>query len=556
MPALLLFAFLAGVATVLSPCVLPVLPVILAGTGGGGALRPLGIVAGFAASFTAFTMALSAAIAALGVPPDALRYAAAALIVAWGAVLVVPRLQAAFARLASRLAPARAAAPGKGFFSGVALGAGLGLVWTPCAGPIMASTIALAATRGADAGAFLIAGSYSLGAALPMLAVMAGGRALIARFPALTRRSGAIQRAFGVLMLLSGLAIVTGLDRGFLGWIARVLPGSGSVAIEDSGPARLALAERDRGLGLAPAAAPALAGLAAAAGPWIGSPPLGAGALAGKVVLVDFWTYSCVNCVRTIPYLRAWNDAYAGRGLVIVGVHSPEFAFERAEANVRAAMRDLGVDWPVVLDGNYGAWKAFGNRYWPAHYLFDRAGRLVETHFGEGGYAETERLIASLIGAPVAAGAVAATAADVAPLRSPETYLGYARAERYAGTPPLARDATTAYAAPARDLKTGEWTFVGSWKAGAEGSAAGKGAALEMAFIAKKVFLVASPLAAGVRARVTVDGKPAAGKDLAGGTLSIGRDGLYEVYSGDALTAGTLRVEFEGPAVVYTLSFG
>ncbi|PKL08187.1 MAG: cytochrome c biogenesis protein DipZ, partial [Spirochaetae bacterium HGW-Spirochaetae-7] len=407
MALLMMFAFLAGIVTVLSPCILPVLPVVLSGSVGGGKARPWGIISGFIFSFSVFTLTLTGITRALGIPADVLRYVAAITILSFGVVMVVPSLKEKFSAFASSFGSraGRNHAPGavkKGFWSGFALGVSLGLVWTPCVGPIMASVISLSLSGATDAGSVFITLAYAAGTAIPLFLIMKGGRGLLNRFSFLSRNTDKVQKLFGVLMLLTAVALFTGVDRSFQSWLLDVFPnyGSGLTAIEERDSVRKALESRAAeapkrvpDFSSGDASAPGVDPLSLGSGAWINSPALASPDLRGKVVLVDFWTYSCINCVRTLPWLRAWHDKYASSGLVIIGVHSPEFAFERSEANVRRAVSDLGVTWPVVMDNDFGIWNAYSNRYWPAHYLYGRDGRLVQTHFGEGAYEETEQLI-------------------------------------------------------------------------------------------------------------------------------------------------------------------
>src|SRR5208283_4200145 len=438
--------FLSGVITILSPCILPVLPIVLSGSVGGGKARPFGVLTGFVVSFTAFTLALSAIVQALGIPVDALRIVAVVLIILFGVVMLVPWLSARFEMLTSRIArrPGGAGAPvavgagagaqkRNGYWSGVIVGLSLGLIWTPCVGPIMASVISLALTQHVDGGSVSITLAYTLGTSIPMLAIMLGGRALLKKVPALTRNAGNIQKGFGVLMILVGVAIGFGWDRQFQATILRLFPnyGTGLTAIEKTAPVQSALKTREPALAArtpkagtdvfsAPEAAPEKGvlgdygaapafltqgnwfnteGLSPTAGQMAqgASMPLTLEALRGKVVVVDFWTYSCINCVRTLPYLRAWYDAYRDKGLVIVGVHTPEFEFEKNPANVAKAIRELGVNWPVVQDNDYVQWNAYANMYWPAHYFIDAKGRVRYFHFGEGEDDVSEKVIQALL---------------------------------------------------------------------------------------------------------------------------------------------------------------
>ena len=482
MTVLLAFAFVSGVITILSPCILPVLPIVLSGSIGGGKARPFGVLAGFVISFTVFTLTLSAIVHALGIPADALRVVAVVLIVLFGIVMLVPRLRDGFELLASRIA-SRGAQPGAagasttrraGFWSGLIVGLSLGLVWTPCVGPIMASVISLALTQHVNGGSVFITLAYTLGTSIPMLAVMLGGRALLNKVPALTRNTANIQKGFGVLMILMGVAIGFGWDRRFQTAVLRAFPnyGAGLTAIEKAPTVSTALKSLDPASpGAAGGGGPAMTSNASGArvfnaamdaapqngvlgdyglapdfitnGMWFntegiapaggqpaqgGSLPLTLESLRGKVVVVDFWTYSCVNCVRTLPYLKAWYDAYRGSGLVIVGVHTPEFEFEMKSSNVAQAIRDLGVTWPVVQDNEYKEWNAYGNQYWPAHYFIDARGHVRYFHFGEGEYDVSEKVIQELLSeAGARVGGIVSKPAPQIDAATPETYLGYDR---------------------------------------------------------------------------------------------------------------------------------
>ena len=336
MAVLVVFAFVSGIITILSPCILPVLPVVLSGSVGGGKRRPLGIVVGFAVSFTIFTLSLTAIVQATGISADSLRYVAVVILILFGLVMIVPALKDRFQMLVSRVASRGAkrssgAAGGRastGFWSGVPVGISLGLVWTPCVGPIMASVITLALTQQIDGGAIIITLAYTIGTAIPMFAVMAGGRALLNRAKWLSRSTDKIQKVFGVLMVLVGVSIAFGWERRFQSAILDVLPGYGSglTAVEQTAPVQDALESRiwtasvsDSGSRSTDTFSGAPAGTytgelgdygtapdIVTTGPWINSEPLSLEDLRGKVVLIDFWTYSCVNCVRTIPHLRAW----------------------------------------------------------------------------------------------------------------------------------------------------------------------------------------------------------------------------------------------------------
>jgi cytochrome c biogenesis protein CcdA/thiol-disulfide isomerase/thioredoxin len=603
MAVLLVFAFVSGVITILSPCILPVLPIVLAGGSSGGKARPFGVISGFVASFSFFTLALAAIVQALGIDPDAMRYVAIALIVLFGLVMIIPKLSGLFEMAMSRVASkgAGARAPKAGFWGGIPVGLSLGLVWTPCVGPIMASVISLALTKKVDGGSIAVTVAYSIGTALPMLGIMIGGRALLAKVPALTRHAPAIQRGFGVVMLMMGLVLAFQWDRQIQTAILTAFPsyGSGLTAIENLAPVQSALKARSGAAGSAmtgPTAGAASASGAAGkvfagagdasqtsselgdygaapefvgGGPWLGtgaagqsapqaSSPLSLKDLRGKVVLVDFWTYSCVNCVRTLPYLKAWYAAYKDSGFTIVGVHSPEFAFERSTANVARAMRDLGVAWPVVQDNDYAEWNAYGNKYWPAHYLIDAKGRVRQWHFGEGSYAETEAFIRTLLaeaGSSVKSAAAAPPDASLAD-ETPETYLGFERGSFLASAVPPVPNAPLDYK-PARVPGEGEWNLDGKWTISGQFVRPESEGSLALGFNAKDVYLVAEPEGAGGSIAVLVDGVPAAAtEDTRSGLLKPDASRLYHIVALKGGGRHLLKLEVKGRLRLYSFTFG
>jgi cytochrome c biogenesis protein CcdA/thiol-disulfide isomerase/thioredoxin len=609
MIVLLAFAFLSGVITILSPCILPVLPIVLSGGVGGGRARPFGVLAGFVVSFTAFTLALSAIVQALGIPVDALRIAAVVLIVLFGVVMLVPWLRDRFEMLTSRMtarrstrAPAGAAPAGAagaprrdGFWSGVIVGLSLGLIWTPCVGPIMASVISLALTQHVDGGSVSITLAYTLGTSIPMLGVMLGGRALINKVPALTRNSGNIQKVFGALMIVIGVAIGLGWDRQFQTFVLRALPGYGTglTAIEKAAPVQSALKTRaptpsnalknPGGTGgafqapeIAPqngilgdyGAAPAFLssgtwfnteGLSAAPGQTSqgGSMPLTLQGLRGKVVVVDFWTYSCVNCVRTLPYLKAWYDTYRDKGLVIVGVHTPEFEFEKSTPNVARAVHDLGVTWPVVQDNDYTQWTSYGNQYWPAHYFIDAKGRVRYFHFGEGEYDVSEKVIQALLresGASVS-GLVSRPPPSLES-QTPETYLGYDRGKGFASAVPPVADAPVEYR-PARPPANGEWNLGGTWTITPQYVVPDTGGTLQLGFNARNVFLVVEPVDRAGSISVFVDDRPGADTiDVKKGAVAPHESRMYQLVRLPSAGPHILRLEVKGRLRLFAFTFG
>jgi cytochrome c biogenesis protein CcdA/thiol-disulfide isomerase/thioredoxin len=531
---LALFAVLAGAGTALSPCVLPILPALLSAGATGGRRRPLGIVAGLAVTFTITIVGLAEVVDGVGLGDGTLRSVAIVVLLGFGVAVAVPavgaRLEAPLSRLA-RLGPRTA---GDGLWSGIGVGAALGFVYAPCAGPILAAVIAVSAATGRTV---VIGASYALGSAIALLALALGGRRLLdgARHGA---RAALVQRALGGVMVLTALAIALGADTRFQAAIATHLPGAvvdPTRAIEQSAAARSRLAQlRDRPSGLPRYfLAPDFTGTQR----WFNTPggrPLSLHELRGRVVLVDFWTYTCINCLRTLPYLTAWDRRYRAAGLTIVGVHSPEFSFEKDAGNVEDAIERAGIRYPVAQDNDMATWDAWGNQYWPAEFLIDATGHVRRGHFGEGEYAETERAIRSLLAerGDAALGANASVRGAVTPTRrtTPETYLGAQRAEGFAVRP---RVGTQTYAAP-RSLDLSAFALAGTWVVSKESAMAVRDARIAAEVQAKDVYLVLSAEGgeggAG-RVDVIVDGRPAgaSGTDVRGGAITVRRQRLYHL---------------------------
>jgi cytochrome c biogenesis protein CcdA/thiol-disulfide isomerase/thioredoxin len=565
---LLLFGFVAGAATALSPCVLPVLPVALGAGVTGGRLRPVGVVTGLVLSFTFATVVLVYLLAALGLPDDLFRTLAIVVLAVAGIALIVPRaaarVEASLGRLARR---PPAAARGEGFGSGVALGASLGLVYAPCAGPILAGVITVSASQSFGAGRLAVALAYSLGTAVVLYALMLGGRRLTAP---LARRSGTFQRAIGVVMV--GVACFMGaeLDIRFQNEIADSLPAilvNPSKELEEAGGTRARLAElRDDGGPIAEAAGPARDGRLAVLGrapeiqatqQWFNTPGgrrLSLAGLRGRVVLIDFWTYSCINCIRTLPALKAWDRRYRRDGLTIVGVHAPEFPFERDAENVRAAIQRNDLRYPVAQDNDFATWSAYGNQYWPAKYLIDARGRVRYLHFGEGAYEETERAIRELLaeagrdglGEPARARVDTGLAGA-----TPESYLGYERGERFLNGALM--PGTTRFRLPAgaaRALPQHHLAYAGRWRIGSSSATAAQdGARLHLRFFARRVFLVLGSAAGQGDVRIAIDGRPQ-------GTLSVTSHRLYEVAELSDPGEHLLTLTFDRGTEAYAFTFG
>ncbi len=384
----------AGVATVASPCVLPLLPAIVGISTQGGRLRPLAIVLGFVLSFAGVALLFGASAQVLGLSAQALRNASAIALLITGVLMLWPpladRLMARLSRPLGWLtqgAQRLSTQDSGGLGGGVLLGASLGVLWTPCAGPVLASILALAAGAGTPAQSAPLLLAYAAGAGLPMLALAHGGRWATTRLRPLARHAGRLRQAFGAMVVATAAAMLTQVDTQAAAWLARTVSSAAASAGEALVPAAQA-APVDVG-----ERAPEFTGL----GPWVNSPPLSLAQLKGKVVLVDFWTYACVNCIRTLPHLQQLHERYARQGLVIVGVHSPEFAFERDTDNVRAAIKRHGLTYAVAQDNGFATWTAWRNLYWPAQYLVGPDGRVVMRHFGEGGEAALDAAIQQLL---------------------------------------------------------------------------------------------------------------------------------------------------------------
>src|SRR5256714_10928408 len=541
----LLIGFLAGVVPAISPCVLPVLPILLAGGAAGGRRRPYAIIAGLVLSFTVFALTAAWIIDRLGLPSDLLRNAALVLLFVVAATLLVPRLGELLERPFLPLTRFRAGGSGSGFV----LGLSLGLVFVPCAGPIFSYVAVRAGSEHLDAKAVLLIVAYSLGAAVPMLLVALGGRGISSKL-----RGPLVRPALGVVMALAGVAIVFNLDTkaqtalgGYTntiqGWFERTDYVKHQLNGGRAGPKLVSAATASQ---LADyGRAPDFSRIS----DWLNTPgdrPLSLASLHGKVVLIDFWTYSCINCLRTLPHLEAWDRAYRKDGLVVVGVHTPEFAFEHSLSNVRAATRRLGVRYPVALDNDYGTWDAYSNQYWPAEYLLDRRGHLRHFHFGEGEYGKTERLIRNLLSMPGTRLPTTAAIADQTPmaLTTPESYLGYQHLDRYSGSK-VVPDREATYRFPAQ-LPLDHLAYAGRWRVGGERILAGTNARLRLHFHAGKVYVV---LGGHGRVRVVVDGRSAQ-------TLRVTGDRLYTLVSGKKLRDALLELRFTPGVEGYAFTFG
>ncbi|SNY01233.1 Cytochrome c biogenesis protein CcdA [Pseudomonas sp. LAMO17WK12:I6] len=589
---LLVLAYLGGVLTIVSPCILPVLPFVFARTGQPFIKSGLPLLAGMALTF-----ALVATLAAVGggwvVQVNQYgRWLALLFVALFGLTLLLPRLAERLTRplvsAGSRLSEAAGQdnrpRPGASFLIGVATG----LLWAPCAGPILGLILTGAALQGASIATTLLLLAYAAGAATSLAAALLLGSKVFALMKRSIGTGEWIRRGLGAAMLAGVAAIALGLDTGLLARLSTASTGG----IEQALVGKLS-SKSPTGNGTMMAQIPAAGGAMKVADKapgtlpvegqlpplngavqWLNSPPLDAQALKGKVVLVDFWTYSCINCLRTLPYVKAWAEKYRDQGLVVIGVHAPEFAFERDVGNVTKAMKELGINYPVAIDNGYKIWRAFNNEYWPAHYFADAQGRIRYHHFGEGDYAESERVIQQLLreaGAKtVADGLINADAQgvqqapDMNQVLSPETYVGYQRAEHFVPETGLVPDKVATYNPPA-NLTLNDWSLGGQWAVGAERATASAPASrIVYRFHARDLHLVLGPGADGkpVRFNVSIDGQApgdAHGVDVAAdGSGRVTEQRLYQlVRQTDEVKDRTFTIEFLDPGVsAYAFTFG
>jgi cytochrome c biogenesis protein CcdA/thiol-disulfide isomerase/thioredoxin len=506
---LALLAFLGGALTIVSPCILPVLPFVFARGGRSFASSTLPLLLGMALTFAGVaTLAAVGGSWAIRVNSWG-RWAALALLTIFGLALLSRRLADWASRplvaFGNRVLASGEQAGSASVVQSLLLGVATGFLWAPCAGPILGLILTGAALSGPNPRTTLLLLAYAAGAATSLAIVMLAGGRVVRAFKNSLGAGEWVRRGLGVLVLAAVVAIGLGWDTGILTQLslngtnsleqtllqrihpatvmspqsaaggAMMMAAHGSAPDAGAGAAMMMMAPKGAGAGLpAEGPMPSLDGAIA----WLNSPPLSAQSLRGKVVLVDFWTYSCINCLRELPYVKAWAQKYGPAGLVIIGVHTPEFAFERVVGNVQKAIKDLGVTYPVAVDSDYKIWSAFNNQYWPALYFIDGTGTIRHHHFGEGEYDESERIIKQLLkenGATVAAGLAEVSAQGVqAPASnmyqiSPETYVGYARAEHFSSPQSLAKDQPARYSVPAM-LSADQWALAGTWTVSSEGA--------------------------------------------------------------------------------------
>ncbi len=594
MPLLMLFALIAGAGTAITPCVLPVLPALLSASALGGRRRPLGIVVGLATTFTIAIVALAQLVKGVGLASGAARTLAIIVLIGFGVVLLVPELAARVQAPLSRLARFGPRTRGHGFWSGVAVGGALGFVCAPCAGPILAAVTSVSASGGASARVVAVAISYAVGLSAVLLLYALGGRALVGRIRQ-SARGHIVERTLGVVLLATGILMAANLDIRFEEALAkdRSLPAflvDPTRSLENSGAVQNRLASlrpasrfaaRQQAAGDQPVAervgvsipgvrTPALSDLGPApeftdTQKWFNTPggrPLSLASLRGHVVLVDFWTYTCINCIRTLPFLKGLYATYHRYGLQVVGVETPEFTFEQDAGNVAQAIQSDGLRYPIVQDNDYGTWNAYQNQYWPAEYLIDAHGQVRHTQFGEGDYKQSEAAVRELLyeaGArqlppPTTAHAII----PAAQLATPETYLDPDRSQGFAQ--PL-RKGVHAYPGVS-SIGLNEFALRGTWNVSSQSATAVSSlASIEAGFQAANVYLVMT--SAGNLPRqvhVLLDGRPLTGQgsgtDVHDGIVTVRGQRLYSLVTLPQAEQHALTVQLPPGVSAYDFTFG
>jgi cytochrome c biogenesis protein CcdA/thiol-disulfide isomerase/thioredoxin len=611
---LIIIGFLGGLVTGISPCILPVLPVIFAaGAAGslddqppsapdeepaaalvtaavgpsgappspaglptptdpglerrpGGKLRaearrrrrPLAVVGGLVLSFAVFTLVGSWLLSALGLPEDLLRWAGLVVLGVVGLGLIVPVVGEALERPFARVAGGRHHQRSGGFV----LGLSLGLVFVPCAGPVLAAIAVVSANHRYGLSSLVLTASFALGVAVPLLVFAILGQRLAEQLGVVRRRAAVARKVIGAVMVITALVIGLNLADG----LQRALPGYTTAlqnTIEGNVSAKQALAQVSGNTATGQLAncsdgsprlqqcgpAPALAGIST----WLNTPgdrPLTLAGLKGRVVLVDFWTYSCINCQRSLPHLEAWNRAYAKDGLSIVGVHTPEFAFEHVASNVGQAASQLGVTYPIALDNDYTTWNAYQNNYWPAEYLIDATGHVRHVDFGEGNYGQSETFIRSLLTAadPSVALPRRTDVPDITPNEqtTPETYLGYTHGTQTLVGETVVEDQMSSYQEP-NSIPQNGYAYGGRWSVGTESSTAGQGATLALDFTGRDVYLV---LGGSGTVKVMVNG-------ITTRTVTVaGEPKLYQLVGSSSVEQAELALSFSPGVQAYDFTFG
>jgi cytochrome c biogenesis protein CcdA/thiol-disulfide isomerase/thioredoxin len=596
MVLLLLFALIAGMGTAITPCVLPVVPALLASSASGGRRRPVGIVLGLATAFTIAIVLLAQLVKGVGLASGAARTLAIVVLIGFGIVLLIPDVSARVEAPLSRLGRFGPKTRGSGFWSGLGVGGALGFVCAPCAGPILAAVTSVSASSGANARVVAVAVAYSVGLAAVMLVYAFAGRVVIDRIRRIGR-GNTINRVLGVVLLATGVLMVFNVDVRFEEALAKdtslpaifvdptrsletsnavqkrlasLRPTSRFVTAQKKASGTRVLTSVEREVAIPGVKTPSLSDLGTApefadTQDWFNTPgdrPLTLKELRGHVVLIDFWTYTCINCLRTLPYLKGLYAQYHKYGLDIIGVETPEFTFEQEASNVREAIQSDGIKYPVVQDNKYGTWDAWQNEYWPAEYLIDAKGQVRHVQFGEGDYKQSEAAVRALLadaGATSLPPPMTATAImPSAGLGTPETYLN---PQRQMGFLQPLKTGTNEYTG-ALDTQLNQFALKGDWDVGSESiTPVGQDGTITGRVQAAKVYLVLTSNGNVARqGRVLLDGQPIpsihAGTDVHNGILTVTGERLYNLVSFPTAQQFSFTVQLPPGVQAYDFTFG
>lgn len=553
----MLIAFLsliAGILSVFAPCVLPLLPIIIGGslTGTVNKKRPYIIISSLVFSLILFTLILKASTALLGIDPRTWSYISGSIVIALGLALLFPDqwdkvignlgVQAKSQRLLGSAGRQK-----NGTLSAILTGFALGPVFSSCS-PMYTWVIATVLPESSIRGLVYLS-FYCVGLSAALLAIALLGNRFLKRITLATDPHGWFQRIIAILFVLVGLAVFTGFDKTVQTYLVDKdflnIKSLEEKLIPDDEDANDNKAEqRDMNqpeyFNVKPYQAPELTGLQE----WINSDPLTLEQLKGKVILIDFWTYSCINCIRTFPYLRDWYDHYKDDGFVILGMHAPEFAFEKLPENVQRAVNDRNLTYPIALDNDFATWRAYKNRFWPAHYLIDKNGQVRREHFGEGEYDETEAAIRDLLAETGATDLGDMTADDAVPpitgSQTPETYLGIARAQRNTNTDLIKGQSD--YTA-SDDQYLNSWSLGGTWMVEDEYAECVRNCLLKLHYQAKDVYAVFSAASAG---SITIGDRK----------ININNDDLYTLIENEKFQNTTTTIYFTPGLAIHAFTFG